>query len=747
MTDQAARPVPGPQGSVLEQARRRALQLEAVAEVSGAASSVLDLEQLLPMAAELIRDRFDLYYAGIFLVDEEGARAVLRAGTGDAGRQMMQDGHALQVGGKSMIGWSVAQLQPRIALDVDTDQIRFDNPLLPETRSEMALPLISRGRALGAMTIQSVTPSAFVREDVTVLQIMADQLANAIDNARLFQERERRITELGIVNEIGEALASALSVDELLLLVHQQVSRLFDAKNFYIAIYDEDDDTWSSAFHLEQGRRQAPVRYGVETGLTGHIIRERKPVLLRSAAESISLGDERGIEIIGEIARSWLGVPLLAADKLVGVMAIQDYERECLYTEADQVLFSTIAGQVAGALNSLQLLQEARQRAQEMETINRFGEALSACQDLKGVLQVVHAGVQDLLIIDDLYVSLYDSETGEVTSALRIVDGQVRTTGTSWTLGRGGLIDYLIHSRRPLLLADRVVERIEEMGIATVPVRSERAPASWLGAPITLGERVLGTIVVLHRTRPRIYGEHSQELLMAVADRTALALQSVYLLAETRAALAEVQATHRNYLRRGWEQHLRQRSLLAEGTFVHQRDAEEHAAGIRVVRGFWRPEIDHALEASAAEEPGEEDEGFGTGLAVPISLRGQAIGILGVEFPAGDERWTDEDRALIEAIGEQLAQTLEAARLFADTERRAERERLIGEISAKVRASTDVRAILEIAATELGRALGTSRAMVQLDLAPLGDDLLGEDSEQLPGELPFEAQQGAEYGD
>jgi GAF domain-containing protein len=705
--------------TALEQARRRALQLEAVAEISGAASSVLDLEQLLPMAAELIRDRFDLYYAGIFLVDEEGREAVLRAGTGDAGRAMVQDGFALPVGGQSMIGWSVANAKARIALDVRTDKVHFANPLLPETRSEMALPLVSRGQARGAMTIQSSRPDAFAHEDITVLQVMADQLANAIENARLFQERERRIIELGIVNEIGGALASAVGVEQLLQTVHQQISRLFDADNFYIAICDQETDSWTSAFHLEQGQRQSPAHYRVGAGLTGHIIRHRKLILLRSAAEAISFLEEHGIGVIGDVARSWLGVPLLAADKLIGVMAIQDYEREKRYSEADAALFSTIAGQVAGALNNLRLLEEARQRTQEMEIINRFGATLSACQDLESVLSVVRATVQDLLALDDLYVTLYNSDLQEIRSVLRVVDGKTARTGSSWTLGRGGLIDYIIHSRQALLLPDRVIERIEEMGIAFVPVRSERAPASWLGVPIMLGQRVLGTMVVLHRVQSRAYGEHSQALLTAVANRTALALQNVRLLAETRAALAEVQAAHRSYLRRGWQEHLRRRALLETGTFVLEQDGMDRSSEARLVRGFWRPEIEEGLERPTGDGPGHDDEAAGTtGLVVPISLRGQTIGALGVESPAGDRQWTDEDLALIEAVSEQLALTLEAARLFADTERRAERQRLISEITAKVRASTDVRDILETAATELGQALGTSRAVVRLDLAP-----------------------------
>ncbi len=174
---------------------KHALQLRTAAEVSRIASSILNPDELLPQVVELIHDRFNLYYVGLFLVDETGQRAVLRAGTGEAGRKMIAAGHILQVGGSSMIGWCIAHSQARIALDVGEEATRFSNPLLPQTRSEMALPLVSRGSILGAMTIQSDQPTAFSQEDITVLQTMADQLANAIENARLFEQAQREIAD------------------------------------------------------------------------------------------------------------------------------------------------------------------------------------------------------------------------------------------------------------------------------------------------------------------------------------------------------------------------------------------------------------------------------------------------------------------------------------------------------------------------------------------------------------------------
>jgi PAS domain S-box-containing protein len=190
---------------------RHALQLQTASDVSRAVSSILDPDRLMQQVVDLARERFDLYYAGLFLMDESGEWtgepgkwAVLRAGTGKAGRQMLARGHKLRIGGTSMIGQCVAIKQARIALDVGREAVRFDNPYLPETRSELAVPLVSRGQAIGALTIQSTQEAAFSDEDIAVFQTMADQLANAIQNARLYDHAQKEIAER---KQMEEALA------------------------------------------------------------------------------------------------------------------------------------------------------------------------------------------------------------------------------------------------------------------------------------------------------------------------------------------------------------------------------------------------------------------------------------------------------------------------------------------------------------------------------------------------------------
>jgi DNA-binding LacI/PurR family transcriptional regulator/putative methionine-R-sulfoxide reductase with GAF domain len=192
--------------SLIEQAESRTLLIQTTAEVSQVASAILDPGELIQKIVDLIRERFDLYYVGLFLVDQAERLsggldrwAYHQASTGEPGQEMRRQGHRLKVGGNSMIGQCIATGKPCIAQDVAEATRRFSNPLLPETRSELALPLISRGQAVGALSIQSSRKAAFPQEAIAIFQTMANQLAHSIENAYLFEETQRAMEELKAV--------------------------------------------------------------------------------------------------------------------------------------------------------------------------------------------------------------------------------------------------------------------------------------------------------------------------------------------------------------------------------------------------------------------------------------------------------------------------------------------------------------------------------------------------------------------
>jgi len=184
------------QENLESQVQARTAQLRATIEVSRATSAILDPEELLEKVVNVISEQFGYYYVALFLIDPSGKWAELKSATGDAGRVLKENKHRLEIGGQSMVSAAITTRQPRVAQETETEIIRFNNPLLPYTRSEIALPLIVGDRVLGALDAQSTRPAAFGAEDVETLQTMANQVAIALENARLYQEAQRNLQEM-----------------------------------------------------------------------------------------------------------------------------------------------------------------------------------------------------------------------------------------------------------------------------------------------------------------------------------------------------------------------------------------------------------------------------------------------------------------------------------------------------------------------------------------------------------------------
>jgi GAF domain-containing protein/HAMP domain-containing protein len=199
MTSQIRGLLGGLENQVSERTReleRRAVQLQTAAQVARDVSTLQDLSALLNRVVNLIHDRFGFYHAGVFLLDERQEYAILQAANSEGGKEMLRRGHRLKVGEIGIVGYVTSRGEPRIALDVDADTTHFAHPLLPETRSEMALPLIVGGKIIGALDVQSKAPNAFDESDIAVLQVLADQLAIAIENSRLLTEVRQTVEEL-----------------------------------------------------------------------------------------------------------------------------------------------------------------------------------------------------------------------------------------------------------------------------------------------------------------------------------------------------------------------------------------------------------------------------------------------------------------------------------------------------------------------------------------------------------------------
>ncbi len=379
------------------------------------------------------------------------------------------------------------------------------------------------------------------------------------------------------------------------------------------------------------------------------------------------------------------------------------YTEERDFIEEESALLGDIVRRVSSYIENQRLLRESQSRAEEMAVLNEMSRALTMMLDVDAVIENIYHHVSRLIATTNFYVALYDAEQDEVSFPLYAEGEEIRRAGRR-RAGKG-LTEQVIRTREPLLIGENVAARLEELGIEMIGTEA----LSWLGVPLMVGQQVIGVIAVQSYTIPRLYDERDRDLLAAIANQAAVAIQNARSFEQAQVALEQVQAVHQRYLRESWE------SYLGEGAYTTQPAYLYDQARVTPQPDLHLPEVDQAL-ARKEVVVGSEGEGGGQTIALPISLRGQTIGALAIEAPPDGWRWSGEEIALIEAVSAQLALALENTRLFEETQMRAQRERILRETTERVRASGDMESLLRSAVQEIRRALGASRATIRLGL-------------------------------
>jgi PAS domain S-box-containing protein len=621
--------------------QRRALQLQTAAEVSRAASSILDPEVLIRQAVDLIRERFDLYYAGLFLVDEPGEWAVLRAGTGEAGRKMLDRGHKLVVGGESMIGSCIADRRARIALDVGEEARRFDNPFLPETHSELALPLIARDEAIGALTIQSTQEAAFTQEDIVVLQTMADQLANAIANARLYEALTQEQYLMGaLMDSTPDHIYFKDAESRFIRASRSQTGRFgLDDPADIVGKIDFD-------FFTEEHARPA---YEDEQ----RIIRTGRPVLGLEEKETWPDGSV-----------TWASTSKMPlrdeAGKIIGTFGISSditaRKQAELALERRAVQLQTVAevGREAAAILDVRQLLD--------RTVNLVSEGFG----------FYHTGI---FLLDDL-------KQYAVLRAASSKGGQrMLERGHSLPVGQVGIVGSAAAANEPHIALDVGEDAVFFDNPDLPETRSEMA------LPLSVRGEVIGVLDV-QSEEPSAFTEEDVEILRVLADQLAVAIQNARLVERTEQQLRELNLLYGQFSAETWD-----RLSLAERPLGYIYDRVD----VSPVEESPSPAYDLAVQRNKVVEL-DAVGAPGAVLAAPLRVRGQVIGSLGVE--AGDGRsWTPEEIALIEAVSEQVAQAIDGARLFAEAQKTALSMESLYQTSRAISSSLEeeamIRAVLE----------------------------------------------------
>lgn len=319
----------------------RTRYLEAAADVGRAATSIYRLDELLPQVTSFISERFGFYQVGIFILDDTGQFAVLRAASSEGGKQMLARNHRLKVGEQGIVGYVTGTGQARIALDVGEDAVHFDNPELPDTRSEMALPLFYGGRLIGAVDVQSEESNAFSEEDITALKVLADQVSMAINNAILFEELQTSL-------ETERTLYGEISRD-----AWQEMLRRSDNLGYRF---------------LQGGQQVYPTEAAWPQDMIDAMSRQQLVTPSSAPAPTVAL-------------------PLKVSDQVIGVLRLQKNEGDGAWTDDEIDFIETISERLSQALEGARLFYETQKQAAQDQLTSTISSQFRQSLDLDSVLK------------------------------------------------------------------------------------------------------------------------------------------------------------------------------------------------------------------------------------------------------------------------------------------------------------------------------------------------------------------------
>ena len=332
----------------------KTIQLEAASSVARKIAEIRDLQSLLDNVTRSIADQFGFYHVGLFLLDDKKQFAILQAASSEGGRKMLQLGHRLGVGQTGIVGYVTGRGRPRVALDTGADAVFFDNPHLPLTHSEMALPLIVRGNVIGALDIQSEKGNAFSDDDVEIMQTVADQLAIAIENARLFSETETVISQFEVLTAL------------------------------------QTRDAWAGYL-----KRRAPGYQYTTLGV-------------RPLSAAVPAAGENSHE---------LRVPITLRGQEIGAIRLRRKETAPAWSPRERELAAEIAAQVALALDTSRLLEETQKNAARDQMIAGVSNRIRQTLDMETVLQTAANELRNAFGLMEAEVRLNPAKPAEETRA------------------------------------------------------------------------------------------------------------------------------------------------------------------------------------------------------------------------------------------------------------------------------------------------------------------------------------------
>jgi GAF domain-containing protein/HAMP domain-containing protein len=723
--------------------QKQARQLETAANVGRAANASLDLAVLMHDAVNLIRGGFDHYHVAIFLIDNQNKYAVVHEASGEVGRLLKDRPYRLAIGSHSLIGQATASRQAQIVNDVHRNSHYHQNPLLPDTHSEAVIPLIAQGNLLGVLDIQSSHQQAFAPESQALLQLMADQIAAAIYNARLFRELQIRLQETEALFQFTALLTATLEITEIYHRAARALSEQLDAARCRFAYWEAGAQVLSTQleFIYYEGPRLVEefVTYSAGEALLQEayllkVVRTSQPLLLQLDDDNVPPSEAHFLET-RQLVRA-LHLPLVTADQPLGVVSLYRSQDQRPFSDYEIRLAQAMVNQAATTLNNALLTSQAHQQVAQMSTLYRVSQTLALAPDLRSIFVnaqqeimslTAATGISLLLLTEDhtRLQWLYAFEYGQELDLSQVEPASIDQ----------GFSGYVARTKEPLLLKEVTPEIQKQYGSWTL--EGSAATTSYLGLPLQVTQAMIGVLAVENAEETHAFDEQDVQLLTTIAGSVAIAIQNQRLWEQTQEALiiqseqglrlqaaAEVAAAASNILS---EKELMQTAvqLIQErfalyyvGIFLLDetgRDAVLQAgtgeAGRQLLASDYRLPLDGRSLAGAAVSSGQvqirQDVRAAADwqpkpylpdtrgeVVLPLRARSQTIGALSVQSTQANE-FTPELVAILQTMSDQLATAIQNASLFSTVQTNLRRSEQLYQAGQRISTATDSQVVYQ----------------------------------------------------
>jgi PAS domain S-box-containing protein len=591
----------------------------------------------------------------------------------------------------------------------------------------LGVPLKAEERTVGVLVVQSYTPGVvYTEQDRDLLAFVGQHVGAALSRARAIEETRQRNAELALINSVQAAIAGELDEHAIYDVVGDKIQEIFDAQVVDIWTYDAATDVVSCQYSIERGERMSWGSYPLQSlSFMRLVIETGEPMLIRE--DLAGTRDRLGLSMVTDAdPKSSLHVPLLVGGAVIGLIALQNMDREHAFDEADQRLLETLGGSLSVALENARLVRETRQRNAELALINSVQEALAGELEMQAIYDVVGDKIQEIFDAQVVDIGIFDFAAGLTRYPYTIEKG-VRFPDEPTSIERSHSNRRILETKAPFLVND-VPASERERGEAFHVVQGEPA-LSVLFAPLISGDEVRGRISLQNLDRTNAFTENDVRLLTTLAGSLSVALENARLVHETRQRNAELalinsvqdaiagelddQAIYDavgDKIREIFDAQAVQINTLDEATglmhfpYVLERGERLHAEPA-APGGFTRHVLEKREPLLITENVEGETERYGAVISageapksvlfVPLLVGGKAMGAISLQNLDREHAFSESDEQLLETLAGSLSVALENARLVHETRQRNAELALINGVQDAIAGELDPQAIYD----------------------------------------------------